>query len=164
MRLFCAQREEHERQHSDQHHRAINALSATENWQDKVFSRGTLLWYEYPKRRGQAKTCHSPRFRAWETGKIKKKWWKMMSMSLTSSSRQDGKIHPHLLRRSAGFLWHRRTAGDHPVWRAGAGHPGGPQDRPVPYHERYGQHPTTSSSAWYTASFSILFSFDEAVL
>ena len=25
MRLFCAQKEEHERQHSDQHHRAINA-------------------------------------------------------------------------------------------------------------------------------------------
>ena len=43
MRFFYAQKEDYERQHSDQYHRAINALFAK-----------------------------SPRFRAWETGKIKK--------------------------------------------------------------------------------------------
>ena len=29
--FFCAQKEKHERQHSDQHHRAINALFTTED-------------------------------------------------------------------------------------------------------------------------------------
>ena len=27
---------------------------------DDVLSRGTFFFYEYPKRRGQAKACHSP--------------------------------------------------------------------------------------------------------
>ena len=37
MRLFYAQKEEHERQHSDQHHRAINALFTTKDYSNMKF-------------------------------------------------------------------------------------------------------------------------------
>ena len=52
MRFFRVQKEEHERQHSDQHRRADAALLAASDRKDKICDRGTLFRHQRPERGG----------------------------------------------------------------------------------------------------------------